>query len=182
MFETFNQADMDRVVRKQQKITETLKKIYAEKNYRGPKRLYQVLFLIDDMADSPQTVRRAGGALESCYVRYRHFSISTIVSTQALKLISPCIRKNLTAGFFFRMRNASELVLGVLEEFSALVSREVLLRLYKIATAEPYQFLYINFLAPSVDEMFYKSFESRLVPREGEADNTQKTQKVVMPG
>eukprot|EP00973_Karenia_brevis_P087589 12146264-Karenia_brevis.AAC.1 len=78
MFETFNQADMDRVVRKQQKITETLKKIYAEKNHRGPKRLYQVLFLIDDMADSPQTVRRAGGALESCYVRYRHFSISTI--------------------------------------------------------------------------------------------------------
>ena len=169
MFETFNQADMDRVVRKQQKITETLKKIYAEKNHRGPKRLYQVLFLIDDMADSPQTVRRAGGALESCYVRYRHFSISTIVSTQALKLISPCIRKNLTAGFFFRMRNASELVLGVLEEFSALVPREVLLSLYKRATAEPYQFLYIDFLAPSVDQMFFKSFESRLVPRaEGE--------------
>ena len=48
---------------------------------------------------------------------------------------------------------------------------------YKAATAEPYQFLYINFLAPSVDQMFYKSFESRLVPRE--ADNTQ---KAVMPG
>ena len=102
------------------------------------------------------------------------------MSTQALKLISPCIRKNLTAGFFFRMRNASELVMGILEEFSALVPREVLLRLYKAATAEPYQFLYINFLAPSVDQMFYKSFESRLVPRE--ADDTQNTQKAVLPG
>eukprot|EP00973_Karenia_brevis_P072019 10005989-Karenia_brevis.AAC.1 len=69
---------MDRVVRRQQKITETLKKMYAEKHYKGTKRLYQVLFLIDDMADSPQTLRRAGGALESCYIRYRHFSISTI--------------------------------------------------------------------------------------------------------
>ena len=176
MFETFNQADMDRVVRKQQKITEALKKIYAEKNYRGPKRLYQVLFLIDDMADSPQTVRRAGGALESCYVRYRHFSISTIVSTQALKLISPCIRKNLTAGFFFRMRNASELVMGILEEFSALVPREVLLSLYKRATAEPFQFLFIDFLAP-VDQMFFKSFESRLVPHEGVADTVQETKR-----
>ena len=97
-------------------------------------------------------------------------------------MISPCIRKNLTCGFFFRMRNASELVLGVLEEFSALVSREVLLRLYKTATAEPYQFLYIDFLAPSVDQMFFKSFESRLVPHEGVADNTQETKKVVMPG
>ena len=67
------------------------------------------------------------------------------------------------------MRNASELVLGILEEFSALVPREVLMQLYKTATAEPYQMLYINFLAPSVDEMFYKSFESRLVPREAEA-------------
>eukprot|EP00973_Karenia_brevis_P037938 5231788-Karenia_brevis.AAC.1 len=37
MFETFNQADMDRVVRRQQKITETLKKIYAEKHYKGTK-------------------------------------------------------------------------------------------------------------------------------------------------
>ena len=63
------------------------------------------------------------------------------------------------------MRNASELVLGILEEFSALVPREVLLRLYKAATAEPFQFLFIDFLAPSVDAMFYKSFESRLVPR-----------------
>ena len=177
MFETFNQADMDRVVRRQQKITETLKKVYAEKHYKGQKRLYQVLFLVDDMADSPQTVRKAGGALESCYVRYRHFNISTIISTQALKLISPCIRKNLTAGFFFRMRNASELVLGILEEFSALVPRDVLMKLYKAATAEPFQFLYIDFLAPSVDQMFYKSFESRLVPRAGSEEEIAATEK-----
>ena len=67
------------------------------------------------------------------------------------------------------MRNASELVLGIVEEFSALVPREVLMQLYKTATAEPFQFLYINFLAPSVDEKFYKSFESRLVLREAPA-------------
>ena len=102
MFETFSQADMERVTRKQQRITETLKKTYAERHFRGQRRLLQVLYIIDDMADSPQTVRKAGGCLESAYVRYRHFQISTIISTQALKLISPCIRKNLTAGFFFQ--------------------------------------------------------------------------------
>ena len=165
-YETFDPADMQRIVRRQQKITETLKKTYADKNFRGQKRLFQVLFLIDDMADQHQVVKRAGGQLDACYVRYRHFGISTLISTQALKLISTCIRKNLTAALFFKMRNASELHLGLIEEFSQLVDKETLMKLYKYATDyAPYQFLYVNFLAP-VDHMFYRSFEARLVPQQ----------------
>ena len=60
----------------------------------------------------------------------------------------------------------SEMIAGILEEFSALVSKDVLLKLYHAAVAEPYQFLYIDFMARSVQEMFYKSFESRLIPPE----------------
>ena len=60
----------------------------------------------------------------------------------------------------------SEMIAGILEEFSALVSKDVLLKLYHAAVAEPYHFLYINFMARSVQEMFYKSFESRLIPPE----------------
>ena len=164
-FATFDPQDMLRIVRKQQKITETLKKTYAEKSYTGQKRLYQVLFLVDDFGDSPQALRRAGSVLESCYVRYRHFGVSTWLSVQALKLVSPAIRKNLTFSLFWRVRSANELILGILEEFSALVSKETLLRLYKMATEQPYQFLYINFMARSPQEgMFFRSFETMLVP------------------
>jgi hypothetical protein len=45
-----------------------------------------------------------------------------------------------------------------------LIISHIINELYKKATAEPYQFLYINMLARDVNEMFYKSFESRLVP------------------
>ena len=169
-YETFDPADMQKITKRQQNITETLKKTYADKNFKGKKRLFQILFVIDDMADSPQTVKRAGGQIESCYVRYRHFGISTIVSTQALKLISPCIRKNLTAALFWRMRNASELHLGLIEEFSNLVDKDTLMKLYKHATSGPFQFLYVDFLAPSVDHMFYRSFEARLVPQQKTGD------------
>ena len=165
-FNYFDPQDMLRIAKRQQKITETLKKAYAEKNYTGQKRLFQVLFLIDDFGDSPQVLRRAGGVLESCYVRFRHYGISTWTSVQCMKLVSPVIRKNLSFSMFFRCRSANELILGILEEFSAIVSKEILMRLYKLATEKPHQFLYINFMAKTPQEgMFFRSFESMLVPQ-----------------
>ena len=98
-FETFNGEDMRRIAKKQQKITQLLKEQYKDKNFRGTKRLFSVLWIVDDMADDPRAVHKAGGVLESAFVRFRHFQISTIVSSQSLKLISPVIRKNMTAAF-----------------------------------------------------------------------------------
>jgi hypothetical protein len=168
-FSTFNPADMLRIAKRQQKITETLKKAYAEKNYTGQKRLYQLLFIIDDFADSPQVLRKAGGVIESCFIRYRHFGISTWLSVQAPRLVSPAVRKNITFCLLFAVRSAQELMIALLEEFSNLVSKEGLLKLYRLATERPYQFLFINFMARSPQEgMFYRSFESMLVPQERE--------------
>ena len=164
-FNYFDPKDMLAIAKKQQKITETLKKVYAEKGYTGQKRLFQILFLIDDFADSPQVLRKAGGVIESCFVRFRHFSISTWLSVQALRLCSPAVRKNVTFTLLFKVRSAQELMISLLEEFSAVVSKEGLLKLYKLATERPYQFLYINFMSRSPQEgMFFRSFETMLVP------------------
>ena len=123
-FSTFDPQDMLRIAKRQQKITETLKKAYAEKGYTGQKRLYQVLFIIDDFADSPQVLRRAGGVIESCFIRYRHFGISTWLSVQALRLVSPAVRKNITFCLLYAVRSAQELMIALLEEFSNLVRKE----------------------------------------------------------
>ena len=166
-FNYFDPQDMLRIAKRQQKITENLKKVYNEKGYTGQKRLYQILWVVDDFGDSPQALKKAGGVLESAYLRFRHFGISTFLSVQALKLVSPAIRKNLTFSMFFRVRSANELILGILEEFSAIVSKEALMKLFKLATERPYQFLYINFMARSPQEgMFFRSFETMLVPQE----------------
>ena len=60
-------------------------------------------------------------------------------------------------------------MIALLEEFSAVVSKETLMKLYKLGTEQAYSFLYINFMAKSPQEgMFYRSFETMLVPREKE--------------
>ena len=163
-FEEFNGDDMRRIAKKAQKITELLKTQYKDKNHRGPKTLFSILIIVDDCADDPRAVHKAGGVLESAFVRFRHFQISTIVSSQSLKIISPVIRKNMTVAFFFRIRNMSEMVAGILEEFSALVDKHELFSLYRAAVAEPFQLPYIDFLARDIKQMFYTSFEARLIP------------------
>ena len=77
----------------------------------------------------------------------------------------------------FKMRNASELHLGLIEEFSQLVDKDTLMKLYKYATDyAPYQFLYVNFLQ-SVEHMFYRSFEARLVPQQKSEEPVQPIEK-----
>ena len=50
-----------------------------------------------------------------------------------------------------------------LEEYSAsLPSREDLERIYRIATEEPYQFLYVDLRATDVNDMFFIGFSKRI--------------------
>ena len=123
-----------------------------------------MILIIDEHADNPAAMHRAGGILETLYVRARHFGVSTIVSSQKLKLMSPTVRVNLTALFIFRLRNHSDLLDGVVREYSALVDAKALLAMYRAAVERPFGLLYINLLAKNIDHMFYSSFLSRFVP------------------
>ena len=109
-----------------------------------------MILILDDHADNPQAMHRAGGLLETLYVRSRHFGVSTIVSSQKLKLISQTVRVNLTALWIFRLRNHSDLLEGVIREYSALIDAKTLLAMYRQAVERPYGFLYVSLLAKSL--------------------------------
>ena len=117
-------------------------------------------------------MHRAGGLLETLYVRARHFGVSTIVSSQKLKLISSTVRVNLTALWIFRLRNHSDLLEGVIREYSALIDAKTLLAMYRAAVERPFGFLFINLLAKDLNSMFYSSFSSKfqLTNSSGSAD------------
>ena len=102
-----------KLLERQKKITEHLKR-------KGATRRFNICIVVDDHADNPSAMHRAGGILETLYVRAHHFGLSTIVSSQKLKLISSTVRVNLTALFVFRLRNHSDLLGGVIREYSAL--------------------------------------------------------------
>ena len=152
------EADFIRkLLERQRKITEYLKR-------KGAKKRFDICIVCDDHADNPSTMHRAGGILETLYVRARHFGVSAIVSSQKLKLMSPTVRVNLTALFIFRLRSHSALLEGVIREYPALVDARTLLAMYRAAVEKPYGFLYVNLLAKDLKHMFYSSFLSRFVP------------------
>ena len=120
------------------------------------KKLYQVLIILDDYADSPPH-----GALDTLFIRGRRTQISTWVSSQKLRLISAAVRVNMQFLCCWRLRNQHELD-AVIEELSALLLKDKLYRIYEQATREPYSFLFVHYLKPR-NEMFYKRLEERFV-------------------
>jgi hypothetical protein len=153
----FDAVFIRKLLDRQNKITELLKR-------RGSKKRFNIMIVVDDHADNPAAMHRAGGVLETLYVRARHFGVSTIVSSQKLKLISSTVRVNLTALWIFRLRNHSDLLEGVIREYSALIDAKTLMAMYRTAVERPYGFLYVDLLAKDVNHMFYSSFISRFTP------------------
>ena len=168
IFEELDPNVIRGILKKQEKIHDTLKhKIYKDKNFiqrGGRKWLPQILIVISDHADNPKAVHRAGGILETLFVRARHFGCSTWTDSQALKLLSPSVRLNLAGLAIFRLRSNHDL--DSIMEFTALgISKEELLEMYREATKDMYSFLYVNMLERDVSRMFFKKFSSRLMPR-----------------
>ena len=68
-----------------------------------------------------------------------------------------------------------------------LPNREDLERIYRVATAEPFQFLYVDLRASNVNDMFFIGFSKRIrvniAPEEMEADpfSTQRRDPVLGP-
>ena len=104
--------------------------------------------------------------LNTLFVRGRHLCISTLVSSQKLRLVSPTIRVNLQFLCVWRLRNQHELE-SLLEEVSAVYDKKTLLQMYNMATDEPYSFWYILLTAKRREDMFFVRFEKRMIPNLG---------------
>ena len=150
---------LHRVIERQRKITERMKAMNPR-----PKKGYGILIVLDDLADAKRNLLQCGQLVDSLFVKARHWGVSTIISTQKLRLplISPCVRVNVTAVLVWRLRSRYEMQ-QYLEEYSALVPIKVLKQMHDEAVSIPFNFLYINALAKSIDHMFYSGFQHRFI-------------------
>ena len=87
---------------------------------------------------------------------------------------NPVVRSQVTGVLFFKQRNYLELQ-AFLEEHSArLPNKSDLERIYRLATAAPFSFLYVNLKASDVNDMFFIGFSQRIrvniAPDQMEAD------------
>jgi hypothetical protein len=152
-FDSYEPDKLQRIIDQQHKIIEYLKR-------NNKKKLFSILIVVDDFADSPEFSRHSK-ILHALYTRGRHNSISTITATQKFNAISPIIRVNITELYVYRLRNYKDLE-TLLEELSALIDRKTLLNIYNLATDEPYSFLFVNLRARSVNNMFYINFNKKI--------------------
>jgi len=158
-FDTFDEEALSEILETQRKVVE------FEKKEKASSKLYGICIVVDDMADSPSVMASRGGgnALNQLLVRGRHSMISTFVLSQKLRAMGSLLRVNAQALIVFRLRNKLELD-AIIEELSAVYDKRVLIDMYKIATAEPYSFWYINLAASKVEDMFWLRFEQRMIP------------------
>ena len=76
-------------------------------------------------------------------------------------VVNPIVRAQATALFIFRQKAFLELQ-AFLEENSATVGRDVLEKVYRLATSQPFQFLYVNLKTTDLSEMFFIGFQQRI--------------------
>ena len=142
-------------------IIDTQRQVIEYQKGAGHKRpLFQILIVVDDHADDPSFSRHSK-LLHSLFTRGRHSQISTIVATQKYNAISPIIRVNATELYVFRLRSSQDLTTFIVEN-SALVDQATLMRIYKLATEEPFSFLFVNLKEKELDRMFMARFEKRI--------------------
>jgi hypothetical protein len=160
--DSINVPFLAQMIDRQRKITERMKSMTPR-----PKKGFGILIVLDDLADSRRNALQCGQLVDSLFIKARHWGVSTILSTQKLRLplISPCCRVNVTGVMTWRLRSAYEKT-QYLEEYAALVPKAVLETMYDEATSIPFGFLYINTLAKDIDHMFYSGFTRRFIPSE----------------
>ena len=140
-------------------IIDTQRQVVEHQKKEGHRKLFQILIVVDDFADDPSFSRQSK-LLHSLFTRGRHSQISTLVSTQKYNSISPLIRVNATELYVFRLRSIQDLS-TVIDENSALLDKATLMKVYRMATEEPYSFLFVNLQEKELDKMFMLKFDRR---------------------
>ena len=114
-FDEYIPEELEKVIKQQHKVIECQKK-------NDRKKLFSILILVDDFADS-KAFSRNSPLLNQLYVRGRHNAINIITATQKFNALSPIIRVNSRQLFFFRLRNYKEIETMV-EKLSAVLIKK----------------------------------------------------------
>jgi hypothetical protein len=153
-FDHYDPEALSNIIDVQHKITNYMKK-------QNKTKLFSILIIIDDFADSPEFSRQSK-LLHSLYTRGRHSMISTITATQKFSSLHPLIRVNATELYIYRLRNYKDLETFI-DEVSAVADKKTLMELYNLATSEPYSFLYVKLTAKTKNDMFFIRFDKKLI-------------------
>jgi hypothetical protein len=161
MFEDYDHQALGRILEDQRQICEECRKRKI--------KIPQVCVILDDLADRGDILtKRQGAAAGGSHIvtlatRGRHFGCTWVVSSQVLNLVGTVCRKNCRCMCVWRLRNYKE-VETLCEELSGVYDKNTLMDMYRVATEEPYSFMFVRLDAKTRRDMFWLRFEARLIP------------------
>ena len=125
-------------------IITTQRKVPDFRKKQEHTKLYQIRIVIYDFADSAEFSRHSK-LLHALFTRGRHSQISTIVATHKFTALHHIIRVNASELYVFKLRNYQDLECFI-NEVSALIDKQPLLEMYKLATNAPFSFFYCKLI------------------------------------
>lgn len=134
-------------------IVEVYKNKRIENNHNKKPNEHVLLILDDCLGMIPNT------QMNKLVSKYRHYCISVIITTQSFRAVNNIIRTCATGYILFKNSNNKE-IQKMDDEFSG--SFENFLDLYKEATKEKYNFLFLDFRNIKA----YKNFDTLLYEKE----------------
>ena len=154
-FDTFDEEALERILDTQTRI------IKWQKKHEPHAPLHQCLILTDDFG-SDQNIMKHTKVLDKLYTQGRHIGASTIISQQRWMMASTTQRSQATLLLYGRPRSLLDQNAFVEENTALAGSKQNLLQLIKVATAEPFGFLTLDLLQKDSSKRWLKNFESYL--------------------
>jgi len=136
--------------------------------------LSSMLWVVDDLSDSPSLRQRNESVLNRIYTTGRHNGSSIWLNIHALSAAGPLLRKNASCLIIFRISNSKEMEMLETEYAHLVGGREVFREIYQAAVGKGAPaFSFLTILPHEQDEskMFLARFDKRLVVESSDDDD-----------
>ena len=159
LFDSYDEDKLRKIVDQHKRVNMELKRRHKG---GGRCKLYSLCIFFDDMASDAE-LHNSRSLIAEIFLRHRHNFVQAIVSTQKWRSISTAVRAQVCWIIMWGMRSADERKAAI-QEFSGMYSQKVIEMMHEEATRERFNFLYVNLLAPTREEAFFKNFDYKIKP------------------
>lgn len=148
--------------------------IFEELKEKSKHETRHVLMIFDDMMGEKIMQPNKMQTLDRVASTGRHFDISVVVIFQKFKKFSPTVRDNATNVIIFEQKNATALE-QIADEYKGSLSFPHFMKIYDVATSEPFNFLHINLQEPDRQKRFRKNWNTIIRYETPDENGTQTT-------
>ena len=129
--------------------------VYENIHDYNSSRKRKILLIFDDMITDIMTNKRSQIILKELFIRCRKLNISLIFITQSYFSVPRDVRLNSTHYLIMKINNEKELQ-NIADNHSTDIDYQDFIKIYRVCTKEPYNFLTIDTTLPASDPLRFR--------------------------